>query len=215
MWLVHQKKILTWENIRKRGVLGPSRCQLCESQEEIMEHLLNNCIFTSRLWDTFNTVFQQTDRDKGSIVNTLNNWRRNFSYYEFIHSAWALTPSFITWNVWKERNNRIFKNENSSSQCIIEQQILRQLKEMCMDRNVKKLDNKPDYWHPPPQGFLKCNIDGASRGNPGIAGFGEVLRDENGYILFIFHCHFGIATNNMAELMALEQCLEILKQDNL
>jgi len=24
------KKILTWENLRKRGVFGPSRCQLCE-----------------------------------------------------------------------------------------------------------------------------------------------------------------------------------------
>eukprot|EP00253_Pinus_taeda_P019460 PITA_19460 len=26
MWLVHHKKILTWDNIQKRGVLGPSRC---------------------------------------------------------------------------------------------------------------------------------------------------------------------------------------------
>ena len=49
MWLVQHRKILTWDNIRKRGVLGPSRCQLCEAQEETMEHLLNNCVFTSRL----------------------------------------------------------------------------------------------------------------------------------------------------------------------
>jgi len=28
--------------------------------------------------------------------------------------------------------------------------------------------------------------------------------------MFIFHCHLGKATNNMAELMALEQCLELL-----
>src|SRR5690606_7650277 len=34
MWLVHHKKILTWENIQKRGVLGPSRSQLCEAQED-------------------------------------------------------------------------------------------------------------------------------------------------------------------------------------
>ena len=31
MWLVHHRKILTWDNIRKRGVLGTSRCQLCEA----------------------------------------------------------------------------------------------------------------------------------------------------------------------------------------
>jgi len=47
MWLVHHKKILTWDNIIKRGVLGPSRCQLCEVQEETMEHILNYCSYTT------------------------------------------------------------------------------------------------------------------------------------------------------------------------
>ena len=73
MWLVHHKKILTWENILKRGIMGPSRCQLCEVQEETMEHLLNTCIFTSSLWDGIALIFKQTDRDRGSITNTLNN----------------------------------------------------------------------------------------------------------------------------------------------
>eukprot|EP00253_Pinus_taeda_P005286 PITA_05286 len=73
MWLVHHKKILTWENIRKRGVSGPLRCQLCDSQEETMEHLLNRCIFTSTLWDGISSIFRQIDRDKGSITNTLRN----------------------------------------------------------------------------------------------------------------------------------------------
>lgn len=26
MWLVQHKKIMTWDNIRNRGVLGPSKC---------------------------------------------------------------------------------------------------------------------------------------------------------------------------------------------
>ena len=68
-----------------------------------MEHLLNDCIFTSILWDNFATIFRQIDKDKGSIINTLIN-------------------------VWKERNNRIFKNVKSSSQRLLEQ-ILRQLNE--------------------------------------------------------------------------------------
>jgi len=78
MWLVHHKKILTWDNIRKRGVIGPSICQLCKAQEETMEHILNSCTYTTWLWDYFATIFQQTDKDKGSITNTLNKWRRNF-----------------------------------------------------------------------------------------------------------------------------------------
>lgn len=67
-----------------------------------------------------------------------------------------------------------------------------------------------EFWHPPSKGYLKYNIDGASKGNPGIAGFGGVLRDEEGKIIFIFHYHLGRATNNMVELMALEQCMEFL-----
>lgn len=75
---------------------------------------------------------------------------------------------------------------------------------------MSQINSDINIWKPPPYGFLKVNIDGASKGNPGLAGFGGVIRDEQGQIKKIFHGHLGKATNNMAELMALEQCLEIL-----
>ena len=69
MWLVLQRKILTWDNIRKRGMWGPSRFQLCEAQEETIEHLLNSCIFTSKLWDFFATIFNHlTETKKVSLI---------------------------------------------------------------------------------------------------------------------------------------------------
>eukprot|EP00253_Pinus_taeda_P015014 PITA_15014 len=71
-----------------------------------------------------------------------------------------------------------------------------------------------NIWNPPPHGSLKVNIDGASKENPGLASFGGVIRDEQGQIKEIFHGHLGKATNNMEELMALEQCLEISVDSN-
>eukprot|EP00253_Pinus_taeda_P006221 PITA_06221 len=182
-----------------------------------MEHLLNTYVFASSLWDFFALIFLQSDRDKESLFNTLTKWRRNFPDNEVLRSAWALTPSFIIWNIWKERNNRIFKNVKKSSQCIYDP-ILRQIKEMGLVpqgllRKSSMVDVL-DFWHPPLKGFLKFNIDGASEGNPGLAGHGGVLRDDKGDILFIFHDHLGKATNNMADSMAMEQCLEILVQEN-
>lgn len=47
-----------------------------------------------------------------------------------------------------------------------------------------------------------------------MVGFGRAIRDEKGCIKDIFHSHLGITTNNMVELMALEQCLEILIKTN-
>ena len=77
MWLIQQKKIITWENILKKGFVGPSKCYLCGTQEEMMEHLLNLCPFTSNLCDWVASVFRKTNRDKLSITNTLKNWRNN------------------------------------------------------------------------------------------------------------------------------------------
>ena len=51
VWLVVRKRILTIDNLRKRGIQGPSQCCLCYQAEESMGHLLDNCPFDSIVWD--------------------------------------------------------------------------------------------------------------------------------------------------------------------
>jgi hypothetical protein len=50
-WLILHNRILTWENLRKRGFIGPSRCHLCEEKEETTNHLLDECTLTAEVWD--------------------------------------------------------------------------------------------------------------------------------------------------------------------
>ncbi|MGA2193427.1 MAG: ribonuclease HI family protein [Nitrospirota bacterium] len=50
---------------------------------------------------------------------------------------------------------------------------------------------------------VRIYTDGASRGNPGQAGAGVVIEDENGYILRRVARYLGRATNNQAEYEAL------------
>lgn len=45
--------------------------------------------------------------------------------------------------------------------------------------------------------------DGAARGNPGPAGSGAVLLDEDGHVIAELTRHLGHATNNVAEYTAL------------
>lgn len=54
------------------------------------------------------------------------------------------------------------------------------------------------------------HIDGGSRGNPGVAGGGVVLRAEDGTRLFEGAFFFGEQTNNSAEYMALLRGLDII-----
>ena len=59
--------------------------------------------------------------------------------------------------------------------------------------------------------MLEVNIDGASRGNPGLSAIGIIVKN-NGIIL-VEHAEFlGIRTNNQAEYEALKRALEICNQ---
>ena len=50
--------------------------------------------------------------------------------------------------------------------------------------------------------------DGGARGNPGPAGIGAIILDEQGNELAIVSEYLGIATNNQAEYMAVIAALE-------
>lgn len=52
------------------------------------------------------------------------------------------------------------------------------------------------------------NIDGGARGNPGPAGYGAFVTDENGNVLAELHGGLGIATNNVAEYNGLLAALQ-------
>lgn len=43
LWILTRGRILTWENLRRRGMLGPSVCVMCHKAEETNRHLLQGC----------------------------------------------------------------------------------------------------------------------------------------------------------------------------
>lgn len=51
--------------------------------------------------------------------------------------------------------------------------------------------------------------DGASRGNPGLAGIGIAFYDDTGELIKTFNEYIGETTNNIAEYKALIKALEI------
>ena len=55
----------------------------------------------------------------------------------------------------------------------------------------------------------RLHTDGGARGNPGPAGIGVVLEDENGNVIAEIAQGIGVATNNIAEYDALIAGLEL------
>ncbi|MFA6470039.1 MAG: ribonuclease HI family protein [Bacteroidota bacterium] len=59
---------------------------------------------------------------------------------------------------------------------------------------------------------LTAFTDGASRGNPGDAAIGIVLKDEQGRTILTHKKYLGTTTNNVAEYSALLACLELVNK---
>jgi len=59
---------------------------------------------------------------------------------------------------------------------------------------------------------IKVFTDGASRGNPGPAGIGVIIYDENDFILESYKEFLGEATNNQAEYKALLKSVDLIKK---
>ncbi|GLJ31315.1 hypothetical protein SUGI_0628260 [Cryptomeria japonica] len=69
------------------------------------------------------------------------------------------------------------------------------------NNRVKRRDIK---WMAPLRDWVKLNFDGASKGNPGDVGFGAIIRNDSSKIVRGVYGGLGKATNNEAEIKALE-----------
>lgn len=106
-----RNRTLTWDNLRKKGFFGPSRCPMCLVEEETINHLFNSCDWANQIWNWIEGILRDSNRDRGSIQNTILNWQSNFSNNQRVNGIWKTTPGFLLWTIWKERNRRIFQDE--------------------------------------------------------------------------------------------------------
>ncbi|KAK8502480.1 hypothetical protein V6N12_005467 [Hibiscus sabdariffa] len=69
----------------------------------------------------------------------------------------------------------------------------------------------PNTWIPPPQGYLKFNIDGAVKGSYGDAGIGGCLRNDKSQCLISFSKSVGLSDVTTAEIRALVEACKLFK----
>eukprot|EP00253_Pinus_taeda_P032484 PITA_32484 len=231
LWLLSKNRILTWDNLQKRGFIGPSRCPNCNAQEETSTHLMEACALAAQLWNRVAHCNNRRMDRQGDIANILRSWPQVPFQSPILNSLWNLIPGFLYWTLWKERNNRIFNNKSRSVDILwlllklnlqetlalrawsendwptLPQEILI-WQNWNFNITYSKLDShqtpsncfSPSHWSPPARAAYKLNFDGAAKGNPGPSGFGGVIRNSDGVVIYIYYGSSGTNTNNMAEL---------------
>lgn len=112
-WLLIQNKILTHENLRKRGFSVPSICYLCRASEESTRHMFNACPFSREVYRQTSVAMGNTNPHRLDMINSIIA-----KQIDKEEKAIILINIFI---VWRERCNRIFKEQSKTEHHLAEE----------------------------------------------------------------------------------------------
>ena len=126
---------------------------------------------------------------------------------------WPITFATTVWWLWRWRNIRCFERTDFEPRRPCEF-ILERSKEIVKAMYPSRIALLPRVeklikWIAPLDGWIKLNVDGASRPNSGKAGGGGVLRNQTSHWISGFIANFGICSSVKAELLALLQGLRM------
>ena len=79
-----------------------------------MDHLLNQCNWSTGLWKEGMESFSQTRRAPGTIQEIILTWEEKIFKNPIVRCLWELLPGFTVCNIWKERNGCIFEGRTHS-----------------------------------------------------------------------------------------------------
>ena len=128
------------------------------------------------------------------------------------HLPWNVYFPFMCWKLWLAQNERVFKNESRSQHSLIYATVQAATKFYYLAGTLRQTQARlPQFirWHASPNPYVTLNTIGSALSNPGVVGAGGMLRDHLGYWIAGFSLHLSIATNNIAELEAVWQGLEM------
>ena len=112
-WEAFWGKVLTLDQLKKRGRCLANRCFLCYKEEESIDHILIQCSKARVLWELLFALFGVSWVLPYSVRDTLSGWS-GFNMGKKRRKVWKAAPSCIFWAVWKERNRIAFDNEELS-----------------------------------------------------------------------------------------------------
>jgi len=80
IWVLLKGKVLTSKNLKKRGVIGPSRCPNCQAAEETIKHLFIDCPFAIAYWREAFWNINLPWGTNSSVAEALQLWKRNYPW---------------------------------------------------------------------------------------------------------------------------------------
>ena len=125
LWLVMHRKLQTQDRIRARKIKGEMSmnlfsCPLCTTIHDSHRHLFFECSYSSDVWAAVGSKGDMYDGDNDiyNVVARLSSIGRSRSLINVIR---RLLLGAVTYMLWNERNDRLFKNRKKSSSKLVDE----------------------------------------------------------------------------------------------
>ena len=112
-WEASWGKVLTLDQLKRRGIHIANRCFLCEEHEETIDHLLIHCSRAKMLWDLLLAITEANWVFPSTVRQLLLAWQ-SASVGKKRKRVWMAAPLCFFWTLWMERNRVVFENETPS-----------------------------------------------------------------------------------------------------
>ncbi|CAL1400076.1 unnamed protein product [Linum trigynum] len=223
VWLVSLGRIATNALRYSRKCAESPMCLRCGNDEETILHFLRDCYPARFFWLRW---IPQAEH-QSFFSSSREDWVRDNILKEDVMESgmnWNSFFSTAVWCIWKNRCTGCFQvlqkvlSAPSLAFSIQQKAILWHKAWQAPTVNFGRQGSRPErietqiHWSPPRNGWVKLNVDGASAGNPGIAGAGGSIRDEHGKWIRGFVAKVGEASATLAELWAIYYGLHLARK---
>ncbi|XP_043812710.1 uncharacterized protein LOC110614869 [Manihot esculenta] len=193
---------------KSRRVPVDSMCPLCHEAPETILHILVQCPFARSCW---------LSSPLGWPAFSTASLREWFSLAFLTASAEnASLILMICWALWHNRNNVVWKAQGRTASGVFFMALnfLQQWRGACSDStSCTNVVSVLTVWSPPPQGWIKVNIDASLNSQRSSLGFGCVVRDANGrFIAAKAGCFCSQMEVKCAEAVAFREALSWIKE---
>ncbi|KAL8158946.1 LOW QUALITY PROTEIN: hypothetical protein V2J09_000483 [Rumex salicifolius] len=193
----------------RRHLSNSRACPRC-GLNETCTHALRDYSFVRDIWMRLGGRTSSPDFFSSNIKSWLTANLKD-------HNGWSTLFGNTIWYVWKHRNRVVFEQAQDDAarlvKCIwaasLEYITVNQGRRRALALQATTNVNRPVHWSPPPAGWVKLNVDACSRGNPGPATIGGILRSNSGDANLCFSGNVGSYSALRVELLAIHTGLQI------
>ncbi|XP_016178592.1 uncharacterized protein LOC107621062 [Arachis ipaensis] len=124
IWFVLIGRVNTKERLHRFGILrhGDNICVFCKRDVEHIYHLFLGCEFTWQVWCRWLSDLGRAWSIPGSLKEHFESWTGVVNRNEE-RNRWLRCFFAVIWNIWLERNRRIFNSKEGGSKEVYQQSL--------------------------------------------------------------------------------------------